>query len=581
MHTTETKTNHTSTAVNKNAAAKIPFFQPKLAINQPNDIYEQEADAMADKVMRMKDPAASQTFFAPAISHVQRKCAACEEEEKKVQMKTDGKIIQRDGNGSVDLTDPVAEHIKEGDDNFQLQLPGWDGLDRLKFNTALHLRGVPFTQLYLDDADLEFDRQVAFNRYFHLGQAVRKLNTVPVLKYIVPDLEGDDPNKALANLTVPTAVGSYLRRDFPSLGELSDAPPIIPLWSTSHDLLGGGHVKPRRKCADCTKEDELQRKINSAESSDTNAAFENYVNNLNGSGSPLPPSAKQFFEPRFGNDFSGVRIHNNAVATKSASSINALAYTSGNNIVFNEGQYAPGTESGDKLLAHELTHVVQQKNNLISRQANPNPTTAATPIAKSGVPQQQGGFTLQIDYITITVLPDVYDSSKEPPHTSHTYMNFFPPLKIPDSQYSLDSKTKLVSSFDPYPALQIGLTVETNYAKGVNPTGPADYGYGTRKQDVKAQTTSLSFHEGSHGSEFIEYIRKEIPKYPLPKFEGKTGMQENDFVQKVQEYFQKISDINQMIVNAKDFATVVVDCAGISIDQHYAAVRGYKKICPP
>src|SRR5690606_20271324 len=69
-----------------------------------------------------------------------------------------------------------------------------------------------------------------------------------------------------------------------------------------------------------------------------------------------------FMENRFGYDFSHVKIHDDTVAAKSAQSINALAYTSGNNIVFNHGQYSPETNSGRKLLAHELTHVVQQGN---------------------------------------------------------------------------------------------------------------------------------------------------------------------------------------------------------------------------
>ena len=60
------------------------FFQPKLTINQPNDIYEQEADAMADKVMRMPNPSVnSNSFFKPAITSIPRKCAHCEEEDKK------------------------------------------------------------------------------------------------------------------------------------------------------------------------------------------------------------------------------------------------------------------------------------------------------------------------------------------------------------------------------------------------------------------------------------------------------------------------------------------------------------------
>ncbi|WP_315817958.1 hypothetical protein [Paraflavitalea speifideaquila] len=65
-----------------------PTIQPKLTINQPNDIYEQEADAMAEKVMRMPGNVATNNFIIkPAISSIQRKCAHCEEEEKKAQLK--------------------------------------------------------------------------------------------------------------------------------------------------------------------------------------------------------------------------------------------------------------------------------------------------------------------------------------------------------------------------------------------------------------------------------------------------------------------------------------------------------------
>ncbi len=66
-------------------------------------------------------------------------------------------------------------------------------------------------------------------------------------------------------------------------------------------------------------------------------------------------------ESRFGYDFSRVKIHDNEIAARSAKSVNVRAYTSGNNIVFDEGQYKPATYTGKKLLAHELTHVVQQQ----------------------------------------------------------------------------------------------------------------------------------------------------------------------------------------------------------------------------
>lgn len=81
---------------------------------------------------------------------------------------------------------------------------------------------------------------------------------------------------------------------------------------------------------------------------------------LRSPGHPLDASARAFFEPRFNHDFSGVRVYAGEQATESAKSIEALAYTAGANIVFGSGRYDPDSETGRGLLAHELTHVVQQ-----------------------------------------------------------------------------------------------------------------------------------------------------------------------------------------------------------------------------
>src|SRR5262249_12252937 len=81
----------------------------------------------------------------------------------------------------------------------------------------------------------------------------------------------------------------------------------------------------------------------------------------------LEGQAREFMESRFGHDFGQVRVHSDARAAASAQAVNALAYTVGRNIVFAQGQYAPGTAQGRRVLAHELTHAVQQ--GLSARQA--------------------------------------------------------------------------------------------------------------------------------------------------------------------------------------------------------------------
>lgn len=83
---------------------------------------------------------------------------------------------------------------------------------------------------------------------------------------------------------------------------------------------------------------------------------------LRSPGRPLDAATRAFMEPRFGHDFSQVRVHANAKAAESARAVNALAYTAGREVVFGKGQYAPHTRDGQRLIAHELTHVVQQQS---------------------------------------------------------------------------------------------------------------------------------------------------------------------------------------------------------------------------
>jgi hypothetical protein len=89
-------------------------------------------------------------------------------------------------------------------------------------------------------------------------------------------------------------------------------------------------------------------------------ALDSYVNGAHGSGRPLSASERGYFEPRFGADFGRVRLHADRRAAGAAAEIGARAFTYGANIHFAGGQFAPGTAAGDRLLAHELTHVVQQ-----------------------------------------------------------------------------------------------------------------------------------------------------------------------------------------------------------------------------
>ena len=121
------------------------------------------------------------------------------------------------------------------------------------------------------------------------------------------------------------------------------------------------------KCSECPLENETrtgaQCKANSNVDAGASAqlAPRAVTEVLRAPGHPLEAATRGFFEPRFGHDFGSVRVHSDAQAAESARAVDALAYTVGRNIVFDTGLYRPGEPAGRALLAHELTHVVQQR----------------------------------------------------------------------------------------------------------------------------------------------------------------------------------------------------------------------------
>lgn len=102
----------------------------------------------------------------------------------------------------------------------------------------------------------------------------------------------------------------------------------------------------------------VQRQVDGIERGDNAPSIVDQT--LRRSGQPLDGATRSFMEQRLGHDFSRVRVHSDDQAATSAHAIGARAYTHGSNIVFGAGQYAPETAGGQRLIAHELTHVVQQ-----------------------------------------------------------------------------------------------------------------------------------------------------------------------------------------------------------------------------
>jgi hypothetical protein len=117
-------------------------------------------------------------------------------------------------------------------------------------------------------------------------------------------------------------------------------------------------VQVSRKCAACEDEESVARFAHDDRDLGQIPAIVRDVNRS--SGKPMDASLRVRFETALGWNFANVRIHADDRAAEAARAVNALAYTSGNDVVFADGQFAPGSVSGHRLLAHELVHVVQQ-----------------------------------------------------------------------------------------------------------------------------------------------------------------------------------------------------------------------------
>lgn len=169
---------------------------------------------------------------------------------------------------------------------------------------------------------------------------------------------------------------------------MAEPPPTVP---APRGLPG---TVIQRRCTECEEEGsgpKVQRKKSSASAAHITPSVSASINALKGGGQPLPVSTRTFFEPRFGTDFSGVRVHTDAHAARTASSISAKAFTVGRDIAFGVGEFSPHSRAGRHLLAHELTHVVQQDRSIART------TVQRDPQDPTPAPKDDAGLVAQLD----------------------------------------------------------------------------------------------------------------------------------------------------------------------------------------
>ncbi|MFK7868712.1 MAG: DUF4157 domain-containing protein [Roseobacter sp.] len=247
-------------------------LQAKLQVGPQNDVYEREADRVADRVMNAPETAA------------QRACANCEDKDKETAQRQSQPEEEEESLQMKRAADSVQrEAMPEEEEELQAKL-----------------------------------RPDAVQR---------------------ETVEEEDALQAKAH-------ADTLQRH--------------PVGEEEEDLQAKARPDGAQRDA-MEEEEEVQAKARSDGGFQAKASTSAQVAGLKGGGAPLSNSARAFFEPRFGADFSDVRVHSGPQAHRAAQALGARAFTTGRDVVFGAGEYAPQSHAGGLLLAHELTHVLQQR----------------------------------------------------------------------------------------------------------------------------------------------------------------------------------------------------------------------------
>lgn len=333
-------------------------LQTKLQINEPGDAYEREADQVAAQVMQMPERAGASPSGQPT-SLVQRFVT-----DAGRSLGEGGSLQRAEATGETPA--PVGEQPasdgtapKDGSaDGGGSRCPSWrndpESISKRAAENYVQHDITPPSQARVEKINCE--PPVANGNYgcfVHFSDGL-------VVRVIV----------RATDIVVGMGPGQIATET---------PPPATPLCFYDYHCPDGFLVLTKRECKSAKAATPkgsagppavAQRKAASAATGPM-AAPAVVHDVLTAPGQPLDRATRAFFEPRFGVDFGKVRIHADHSASESSRSVNALAYTVGQDIVFRSGQYDPSSHAGRRLLAHELTHVVQQRGATHALQRDP------------------------------------------------------------------------------------------------------------------------------------------------------------------------------------------------------------------
>lgn len=314
------------------------FFgvQAKLSIGKPNDKYEAEADAVADKVVsksESKTPFSESTTFFPG-----RPAPIQKSPFEEVQTKEETEEIQE--KPLAESITPVVQ-LASDDEDIQEKCIECEAEEK---GEVQKVQKLPFEEVQQKQEEEQIQEKCAECEAEEKVQT-KKTIEFPPLPEGVTDKEKEEPEAELKpEGEAPIEDGPTPEEQNAESGEaktVSDLP----------------HPKKEEKKE---KEFPLQEKSSKTGDGSKNREIETSLKSSKGGGTPLPSTTQNEMSEGFGADFSNVKIHTGSQAVQMNQDLGAHAFTNGSDIYFNQGKFNPESKEGKHLLAHELTHTVQQ-----------------------------------------------------------------------------------------------------------------------------------------------------------------------------------------------------------------------------
>jgi hypothetical protein len=344
-----------------------PTVQLKMAVNKPGDKFEQEADSMSDKVMRMPTP------VSPTQDGESHRQAAPEESVQRQEMPEEQVQRQAAPEESVQRQEMPEESVQ------RQEMPEESVQRQEAPEEPVQRQGAPEEQVQRQEMPEEsVQRQEAPQEQ--------------VQRQEMPEesvQRQEAPQEQVQRQEMPEE--SVQRQEAPQEQVQRQAAPEEQVQRQ-----GAPEGQVQRQEAPAADE-RLQRDGTGtpAVQADTQSSIQNKTTG----GQPLSADVRSQMESRFGADFSNVRIHSDSEAGTLNNRLSARAFTYRNHIFFSRGQYQPGTSEGQKLLAHELTHTIQQ-GHAVQRSPRVSTTTTPPAVQRLGVQDALDYFADKAYYIT-------------------------------------------------------------------------------------------------------------------------------------------------------------------------------------